>query len=147
MFYDAILWRDLFTGFSSAANFLAFSIVTNFMWPSKMSYHFLTHPNDPNNDFSDELEDYDRDASEHFNYYNNPNYTQPNSDNDQNNGSSRRHNQNRPFSHPFSDPNHLKTWLIQSLINDLSDAFNNSLRKLLQRIIIIDTLQLYLIEI
>lgn len=75
-----------------------------------MSYQFLTHPFDPNNDFSDELEDYDREASEHFNYYNNPNYTQPNQGDSlhRDNDSSRRHNQHR-ISHPFSDPNHLKT--------------------------------------
>lgn len=82
------------------------------MWPSKMSYHFLTHGpvgDDAMGDFThEELDDYD--PSEAFNYYNNPNYTQPN--NSDNNRNCPTHDQqrrnNHRLSHPFTDPNHLK---------------------------------------
>lgn len=59
----------------------------------------------------EELDDYD--PSEGFNYYNNPNYTQPNNpDNHRNHANTAAHDQqrrnNHRLSHPFSDPNHLK---------------------------------------
>ncbi|KAI1295335.1 putative integral membrane protein [Halotydeus destructor] len=71
----SLMWRyKLILGFSSAANFLAYAIVTHFMWPTKMSYRFLTHPID--SDFcQEELEYYDHDTGENLNCYNNPNYT------------------------------------------------------------------------
>jgi hypothetical protein len=74
----SLMWRyKLILGFSSAANFLAYAIVTHFMWPTKMSYHFLTHPMD--SDFSqEELDYYDQEPTESYNYYSNPNYSQPN---------------------------------------------------------------------
>jgi len=75
----SLMWRyKLILGFSSAANFLAYVIVTHFMWPTKMSYYFLTHPMD--SDFSqEELDYYDQEpTNESYNYYSNPNYTQPN---------------------------------------------------------------------
>lgn len=94
----SLMWRyKLILGFSSAANFLAFAIVTHFMWPTKMSYHFLTQPmmegRDGMTDFSqEELEDYEREdmgdpESESFGFYNNPNYTQANNNHRHQNGS------------------------------------------------------------
>ena len=112
----SLMWRyKLILGFSSAANFLAFAIVTHFMWPTKMSYHFLTHPmmmegRDGMTDFSqEELEYYERDdddcdpESESFGFYNNPNYTQSSVGNNNHNHNNSIH---RSHSHRSQTPSH-----------------------------------------
>ena len=58
-------------GFSSAADFLAYAIVTHLMWPTRQNHHFLTHQNDI--DYTEELDYYDDSSisnSETYNFTN-----------------------------------------------------------------------------
>ncbi|XP_054153042.1 uncharacterized protein LOC128951794 [Oppia nitens] len=67
-----LMWRyKLISGFSSAADFLAYAIVAHLMWPTRQNHHFLTHQSDI--DYTEELEYYDDSTltnSESFNFTN-----------------------------------------------------------------------------
>ncbi|RWS04134.1 Integral membrane protein GPR180-like protein [Dinothrombium tinctorium] len=54
----SLMWRyKLILGFSFGANFLAYAVVTHFMWPTRKSNRFLTHFVD--SDYSEELDYYE----------------------------------------------------------------------------------------
>ncbi|RWS25709.1 Integral membrane protein GPR180-like protein [Leptotrombidium deliense] len=54
----SLMWRyKLILGFSFGANFLAYAVVTHFLWPTRQSNRFLTNYVD--SDYSEELEYYE----------------------------------------------------------------------------------------
>ncbi|CAG2183362.1 unnamed protein product [Oppiella nova] len=82
-----LMWRyKLISGFSSAADFLAYAIVTHLMWPTRQNHHFLTHQTDV--DYTEELEYYDDSSISHSETFNftNTNYRDNHHHNNRSNG-------------------------------------------------------------
>ncbi|XP_053207231.1 uncharacterized protein LOC128391380 isoform X2 [Panonychus citri] len=58
--------------FSLLVNFLAYAIMAHFLWPTKLTYHFLTHPTE--SDYSEGMDECEETSRDSFNCLSHINY-------------------------------------------------------------------------
>ena len=69
----SIEWKYNFISvFSLLVNFLAYAVMAHFLWPTKLTYHFLTHPTE--SDYSEGIDEYEEASRDSFNCLSQINY-------------------------------------------------------------------------